>query len=70
MKTIKYLNSKFRKEGRYVQKIFDPIQTHALYGIPVEDLSEFKKQLRELGAKRFRQVKASHGFVTLCFKFD
>lgn len=59
---------KFR--GSYVQNIFDHIQTHALYGIPKEDVSRAKEELGNIGAKRFRMVKNSYGFYIICFKIS
>lgn len=51
----------------YVQDIFDPKQTHALYGITKDTLDSYKKRLKELGANRFRQVKVRDGWMILCF---
>jgi hypothetical protein len=57
-----------RFRGSYVETIFDYTQTHALYGIYKEDVSEAKRRLHEMGARRFRLVKTNYGFVILCFK--
>ena len=54
--------------GSYVQTLFDPIQTHALYGVPKRDAAEAKEALKAIGAKRFRVVNNSFGFAIICFK--
>jgi hypothetical protein len=60
------VTNKFR--GSYVQTLFDPVQTHALYGIPKRDAAEAKEALKAIGAKRFRVVNNSFGFSIICFK--
>jgi len=53
-----------------IQELFDPIQTHAVYGIrDKNDLDVLKYEIKEakLG-NRFRQIKNQYGFYTLCFK--
>ena len=53
----------------YVQQLYDPIQTHAVYGVKTKDqLVTIKSDLRSHGANCFRQVKVMAGFI-LCFKF-
>ena len=54
--------------GFEVRELFDPIQTHAAYGVPVERVDLVKERLRELGAVRFRKVKNGLGNINLCFK--
>ncbi len=69
--TLSKLTSELKSafKGSYVQGLFDPIQTHALYGISKDDLIQAKKILSEHKATRFRTVKATgKGFVILCFK--
>jgi hypothetical protein len=54
----------------YVQPIFDPNQTHAVYGVgndPAE-INEVKRKLKEYGATLFRVVKNGYGFAIICFK--
>jgi hypothetical protein len=57
-----------RFSGSFVQTLFDPVQTHALYGIPKRDAAEAKEALKAIGAKRFRVVNNSFGFSIICFK--
>ena len=57
---------KFRDS--YIQTIFDPIQTHALYGVHKDDALEAKRLLKEAGASSFRVVKNRFGFAIICFK--
>ena len=54
--------------GSYVQTLFDPVQTHALYGVLKRDAAEAKEALKAIGAKRFRVVNNSFGFSIICFK--
>ena len=54
--------------GSYVQTIFDPIQTHALYGITKSQKDDAIEELKEIGAKRFRVVNNRYGFSIICFK--
>ena len=56
--------------GSYVQTLFDPVQTHALYGIPKRDADEAKEALKAIGAKRFRVVNNAFGFSIICFKIN
>jgi hypothetical protein len=60
------VTSQFR--GSYVQTLFDPVQTHALYGVLKRDAAEAKEALKAIGAKRFRVVNNSFGFSIICFK--
>lgn len=54
--------------GYQVQELFDPVQTHAVYGVPHEQADEVKQRLKQLGAVRFRMVKNRYGFTIVCFK--
>lgn len=55
--------------GYEVRELFDPIQTHAAYGVPVERVDLVKERLRELGAVRFRVVRTGIiGQKIVCFK--
>ena len=56
--------------GMYVQELFDHVQTHAVYRVPVEAVDEVKALLREkVKATRFRMVKSGIvGVVIVCFK--
>ena len=66
LKTIKSNLS----SGQYINSIFDPVQTHAIYGLKSKaELNEMKLFIKSnnLGNK-FRQVKNSFGVYTLCVK--
>jgi hypothetical protein len=59
--------------GVYIQSIFDPRQTHAVYGLCEHTAPQCKDQLKQLGATQFRTVKCKNhqgkpnGFLILCF---
>lgn len=54
----------------YQQTLFDPVQTHAVYGLTEDTLKEVKEQLKKNGATRFRTVKCRKPscFRILCYK--
>lgn len=52
-----------------IRELFDPIQTHAAYGVPTEQVTIVKQTLKAKGATRFRVVKSGIvGQVIVCFK--
>lgn len=58
------------------QTLFDPVQTHGLYGLTENNLQRAKDWLKSLGAKRFRVVKCrsmidrkDNGYRILCFQW-
>ena len=54
--------------GSYYQKISDPVQTHAIYGVAKSDKEYIVKNLKSIGAKRFRTVQAgAKGLIIVCF---
>ena len=60
----------------YFQTLFDPVQTHGLYGLTDDNLDQAKEWLKEQGATRFRTVKCrsminrkGNGYRILCFKW-
>ena len=57
----------------YFQKLFDPIQTHGLYGIYKEEVERYKEWLKSFGAKRLRVVKCNNckgnPYAIICFKW-
>lgn len=55
---------------RYGNPVYDPVQTHALYGITASDIDKFKEDLKRIGAKRFRTVSNRFGFKILCFNAE
>jgi len=55
--------------GCYVQTLFDPIQTHALYGVRKEDKIEIRHILKdECGVTHIRMVNNGYGYTIICFK--
>ena len=50
-----------------IDTLFDPIQTHAIYGISKCDIEPIKNKLKPI-ANRFRKVKANNDSYILCFK--
>ncbi len=56
------------KDGIRFGQLYDPVQTHAIYGVTKDTKSYWKLTLKSIGAKKFREVKAnSKHFVILCF---
>jgi|TARA_B110000240_G_C13113544_1_gene289438 hypothetical protein len=53
--------------GFRIRELFDPVQTHAAYGVPAARVDEVKAALKATGAKRFRTVK-NNGMAIVCFK--
>lgn len=53
--------------GTYVKELFDPVQTHAVCGVNINDVDHVKAILKEAGAVRFRVVKNGN-FAIVCFK--
>lgn len=55
----------------YVKYVFDPVQTHALYGVinSPSNIKSIKNQLKEIGATHLRVVKNKE-YVTICFKYN
>ena len=54
--------------GSYYQKIYDPIQTHAIYGVAKSDKDSIVKSLKSIGAKKFRTVQPNaKGLTIICF---
>lgn len=52
-----------------IRELFDPVQTHAVYGVYKQDVPEVKRLLKEKGATRFRIVKNRiTGMCIVCFK--
>jgi len=72
MSDTEWLNSLYGGSGRYIQDVFDNVQTHALYGIHKDELENWKEKLsKNKGINRFRKVNAnSKYYVILCFKYD
>lgn len=52
-----------------IRKLFDPVQTHAVYKVYEQNIDEVKSALKEQGATRFRIVKTGiKGIFIVCFK--
>lgn len=63
------IGNNFEYRDLYQQPLFDPVQSHAVYGIETKEMLEsVKKTLKEKGAKRFRTIKNRYGFYILCYK--
>ena len=54
-------------DGTYIQKLFDPIQSHAIYGVDVKDAPEMKDKLKQCGAFKFRVIKNVYNKAVICF---
>ena len=67
-----WLNYLYGGDGKYVQSLFDPVQTHALYGIYGKDELERCKALlsKNPAINRFKVVSNSYGYKILCFKYN
>lgn len=54
----------------FQQKLFDPVQTHAVYRLTDETLPAVKEELKQKGATRFRVVKCHKPspWRILCYK--
>jgi hypothetical protein len=59
------------RQGTYIQKLFDPVQTHAIYGVSAESLLSVKKELKEAGATHFRVLtpRSAKYLRIICFKY-
>ena len=56
--------------GMYYQTLFDPHQTHGLYGVRVDDVQYWKDFLKKHGGKKFRVVKNCYGNAIICFAWQ
>lgn len=72
MSDTEWLNYEYGGNGRYIQNIYDRVQTHALYGISANEVETWKERLsRNKGISRFRKVSAnSKYYAILCFRYD
>lgn len=53
----------------YIKELFDPVQTHAVYGVNVALVDEVKFALKQAGANRFRVCNAGVKDIKIvCFK--
>jgi hypothetical protein len=52
--------------GSYWKTLFDPQQTHAIYGAGKDNMDDLKEELTKAGAKKFRIVK-NGSIPILCF---
>ncbi len=52
-----------------IEPIYDPIQTHAVYGVGKDEVVDVKQNLRKQGCTRFRVVTANSKYLRIvCFK--
>lgn len=51
-----------------IQKIYDPKQDFAMYGLTKTTVDSAKRMLKKRGGQYFRVVKNRYGFCILCFK--
>ena len=57
--------------GTYFNRIFDRRQTHAIYGVTQWNMDDIKKELKKIGANKFRTVKANgKGLFIVCFSVE
>lgn len=55
--------------GIYQQSLFDPVQTHGVYGLTESTVWKVKEYLKSKGATRFRKLNANgKGYKILCYK--
>ncbi len=53
------------------KKLYDPRQTHAVYGVTEGTMDQLKSELKNVGANKFRKVKANgHNLWILCFSVE
>lgn len=67
MKNIK-IRSGATIYGYKIKKIFDHIQTHAVYEVLDTDVEYIKSELKKIGATKFRIVVPYKGIKIICFK--
>lgn len=54
----------------FYEPLWDPHQTHGLYGVRVDDVPYWKEYLKKHGAKKFRVVKNCYGRAIICFAWQ
>lgn len=68
-KTINRVVSRYW--GMSFKRLFDPRQTHAVYGVTESTMDLLKTELKKIGANKFRKVKANgHNLWILCFSVE
>lgn len=56
---------------KYVQTTFDPVSTHALYGVAKNEVDYCKDKIKNIGGKYLRVVKNRHSdYVVICFALE
>jgi len=71
MDETKWLNYLYSNGRSYIQSVYDPKQTHALYGIYKDEVDGWKEELKKnKGISSFRVVKTKHEYAIICFKYD
>lgn len=60
--------------GKYVQDTFDPVSTHALYGITKDEVDLYKEKIKAIGGKYIRVVSNRHDksnhYRVICFALE
>ena len=53
-----------------IRTLFDPVQSHAVYGVPKRHEQAVKAELKRLKATRLRVVRTVTDLVIVCFKVN
>lgn len=59
--------------SKYVQTTFDPVSTHALYGVVKSEVDEYKARIKKIGGKYIRVVGGrdrSNDYRVICFALE
>lgn len=58
------------KPSQYIRTLFDPVQTHAVYNVTLDEVDAVKNELKAVKATRFRIVKTQliENNCIVCFK--
>ena len=59
--------------GKYVQTLFDPIDTHGLYGVRKSEVDFYKEKVKSIGGKYIRVVGGrdrSNDYRVICFALE
>ena len=58
---------------KYVQTTFDPVSTHALYGVVKSEVDYYKDKIKSIGGKYIRVVSGrdrSNDYRVICFALE
>ena len=59
--------------SKYVQTTFDPVSTHALYGVVKSEVDEYKARIKKIGGKYIRVVESDrrcNDYRVICFALE